>query len=34
MYMYLAYYINKYTATYIYVNITKTHILYIFKYYI
>lgn len=25
--MYIAYYINKYTATYLYVNITKTHIL-------
>lgn len=30
MYMYLAYYINKYTATYIYGNITKTHILSIY----
>ena len=25
--MYIAYYINKYTTTYLYVNITKTHIL-------
>ena len=28
--MYLAHYINKYTATYIYINITKTHILSIY----
>ena len=34
MYIYIAYYINKYTATYTYVNITKKHILSIFKYYI